>query len=66
MAPLVRREVRQYLVACTNLLAQLEGSHEQFMDASRALQQKTGLYTDDEIALVQDMVHRVSAMKSAK
>jgi hypothetical protein len=37
-----------------------EGAHEQFMDASTALQVKSGVYTDEELALVQDMLSQVS------
>jgi hypothetical protein len=56
----IRPEVRQYLKACEDLIAGTEGAQEQFRDASRALQLKTGVYTDEELTLVQHMLHRVS------
>jgi hypothetical protein len=55
----IRPEVRHYLKACENLLERLEGSHDQFTDASMALQKKKGLYTNEEIALVKDILERV-------
>ena len=56
----IRPEVRHYVKACENLLEGLEGSQDQFMDASMALQKKRGLYTDEELALVKDILERVS------
>lgn len=62
---ILRPEVLDYLKACSNLLANNEGSHDEFMIASQALQQKVGRYTDEELALVQDMLLRIS-MKHGK
>jgi len=58
--PFIRPEVRQYLKACENLMGGTEGAHAQFMDASTSLQLKSGLYTDEELALIRDMLCRVS------
>jgi len=37
-----------------------EGAHKQFIDGSTALQLKSGIYTDKELALVRNMLCRVS------
>ncbi len=58
--PTVRPEVRQYLKACENLMAGTDGVHTQFLDASTALQLKSGIYTDEELALVRNILCRVS------
>lgn len=57
---IIRIEVLAYLKACANLLADHPGSHDEFMIASEALQQKDGHYTDQERDLVQGMVLRLS------
>jgi hypothetical protein len=41
-------------------LAGKKGSHSEFMLASQFLQQKKGKHTDEELALVNDVLHRVS------
>ena len=56
----IRREVLTYLKACNSLLGRTKGAHGQFMAASAALQNKSGIYTDEELVLVQEMLHRVS------
>jgi hypothetical protein len=58
--PEIRYEVSQYLFAGMSLLAGENGSHDEFMVASQALQQKTGKYTEEELALVNEVLHRVS------
>lgn len=58
---MIRAEVLDYLKACSNLLAANAGSHDEFMTASQILHHKEGHYTDEELALVQDMLRRVSA-----
>src|SRR5262245_12858447 len=55
-----RPEVRYYLRACENLIAGIEGAHEEFMVASVAMERKSGLYTVVELTVVQNMLHRVS------
>jgi hypothetical protein len=61
---LVRTEVVNYVKACASLLADNPGSHDEFMIASEGLQQKDGSYSDQELALVQDMLLRVSVKVS--
>jgi hypothetical protein len=56
----IRTEVLDYIKACWNLLRNNPGSHDQFIIASLILQEKDGRYTDEELALVQKMVLRVS------
>jgi len=56
----IRPEVQQYLKACESLIGGIEGAREQFMEASTALQLKSGLYTDEELHLVRSMLCRVS------
>ena len=56
----IRQEVRQYLDACTNVLARKPRSHEEFMLASQLLKQKNGKCTDEELVLVLEMLRRVS------
>lgn len=57
---LIRSDVLNYLTACTNLLADHPGSHDEFMIASQTLQQKKIRYTDEELRLVQRMLLRIS------
>jgi hypothetical protein len=62
-SPSIRLEVRTYLKACENLIEGVdESAHDRFLDASTALQRKTGMYTDEELTLVAHMMHRVSDM----
>jgi hypothetical protein len=56
----IRQEVSGYIVACAKLLAGDKGAHDEFMLASQVLQQKHGQYTDQELAILQNMIHRVS------
>jgi hypothetical protein len=56
----LRQEVRGYIIACAKLLVGDNGAHEEFMLASELLQQKHGQYTNEELAVLQNMIHRVS------
>jgi hypothetical protein len=61
---LVRAEVVNNVKACASLLADNPGSHDEFMIAGEGLQQKDGSYSDQELALVQDTLLRLSVKVS--
>ena len=58
----IRQEVSGYIVivACAKLLAGGQGAHEEFMLASQLLQQKQGQCSDEELAILHNIIHRVS------
>ena len=60
-SPFLRQIVHQYLQASEAVLANTEGASETFVSASHDLLSKDGKLTDDEMALIQDMLIRVSA-----
>ena len=57
---LIRTEVLKYLNACANLLVDKPGSDDEFVAASKGLQQQKIRYTDEELGLVQRMLRRIS------
>jgi hypothetical protein len=56
----IRQEVSGYIVTCAKRLAGDKGAHDELMVASQLLQQKHGQYTDEELVILQNMIHRVS------
>jgi hypothetical protein len=58
--PSTRPIVREYLHACEAILLDQPNANHAFILASQGLMQRDGEMTDDELRLVQDMLHRVS------
>ena len=56
----IQHEVWQYLLASMSLLAGKKDSHGEFMLTSQSLQHKKGKYTDEELTLMNEIMHRVS------
>jgi len=56
---IIRPEVRQYILACKNVLTGGEDAYQQFNDASVQLQRGSGTYNNEELTLVQDMYWQV-------
>ena len=58
--PSVRPIVREYLRACEAILSDEPNATHALILASRALIEKDGQLTVDELRFVQDILHRVS------
>jgi len=55
----IRSVVRQYLLACENLLGG-DGARAQFTKACKNLERKGDTYTSEELTVMGDMLRRVS------
>ena len=58
--PSVRPIVHEYLLACEAILSDQPNANHAFILASQGLMDRDGEVTDDELRLVQDILHRVS------
>ena len=58
--PPVSPIVRKYLDACEAILSDQPNANHAFILASQGLIERDGKLTDDELGLVQDILHRVS------
>lgn len=62
----IRIEVLNYVTAGSNLLAGKEGAHDEFIRASQDLLEKGSVYTDEELALLQPLLLRVSTNRQQR